>query len=104
LRAALAYRTLLVVAGTPAEVFLTPEQLVSRWARAVSEKTLRNWRCLGIGPTFVMIGLKPRYPLSILVVWERRQRRSSGNARYKRLREVLATRSRAGEPPLPRAS
>lgn len=32
---------------------LTPAELASRWAGRVTEKTLRNWRASGRGPSYV---------------------------------------------------
>lgn len=53
--------------------FLTPEDLVARWQRAVTIKTLRNWRAMGRGPKFVVIGGKARYPLDRVEAWEKLQ-------------------------------
>src|ERR1051325_8750780 len=42
--------------GIPRDrVFLTPRDLVERWKRVVSEKTLANWRWAGRGPAFVKV-------------------------------------------------
>jgi hypothetical protein len=35
--------------------FLTPYDLCKRWGKAVTPKTLANWRSLGIGPPFTKL-------------------------------------------------
>jgi len=44
--------------------FLTPEE--------VSVGTLRNWRALRIGPTFVKIGKAVLYPVDDLDAWDKK--------------------------------
>ena len=36
--------------------YLTPEEVVTRYRGEISAGTLRNWRAMRIGPTFVKIG------------------------------------------------
>lgn len=36
--------------------YLTPEEVIARYRGQVSEGTLRNWRCMRIGPSFLKIG------------------------------------------------
>lgn len=36
--------------------FLTPEEVAERYRGSVSVGTLRNWRAMKIGPSFVKIG------------------------------------------------
>ena len=50
--------------------FLTPYDLHRRWAKAISLKTLANWRSLAIGPPFARIGGRVLYRLHDVVVWE----------------------------------
>ncbi|MGX8013606.1 DNA-binding protein [Mesorhizobium sp. ORM8.1] len=47
--------------------YLTPEEVIARYRGQVSEGTLRNWRCMRIGPSFLKIG-KAILGQSILVV------------------------------------
>jgi hypothetical protein len=37
-------------------IFLTGEEVVERYCGQVSEGTLRNWRSMRIGPSFIKIG------------------------------------------------
>lgn len=46
--------------------FLTPEDVSGRYCGSVSVGTLRNWRTMRIGPTFLKIGKAILYPLSEL--------------------------------------
>ena len=54
-------------------IFLTLEEVVERYRGQVSEGTLRNWRSMRIGPSFIKIGKAILYPLEEL---DRRDRRS----------------------------
>ena len=36
--------------------FLTPEEVCERYRGGVSAGTLRNWRAMRFGPTFVKVG------------------------------------------------
>jgi hypothetical protein len=36
--------------------YLTPEEVTERYRGEVTTGTLRNWRCLRIGPSFVKVG------------------------------------------------
>jgi hypothetical protein len=53
-------------------VFLKPQEVVKRYRSEVSEGTLRNWRSMRIGPSFIKIGKAILYPLDELHRWERR--------------------------------
>jgi hypothetical protein len=53
-------------------VFLTVEEVVERYRRQVSEGTLRNWRSMRVGPSFIKIGKAILYPLEELDRWDRR--------------------------------
>lgn len=55
-----------------AQDLLTPEQLVERWAGAVTLATLSTWRSRGGGPKFVRIGRQPRYRLADIEEYERK--------------------------------
>ena len=58
---------------TSVPIFLTLEEVVERYRGQVSEGTLRNWRSMRIGPSFIKIGKAILYPLEEL---DRRDRRS----------------------------
>ena len=51
--------------------FLTPDELVERWAGALKKGTLKNRRSQGLGPPFTKRGAKVLYPLAMLKKWER---------------------------------
>ena len=53
-------------------IFLTVEEVVERYRARVSEGTLRNWRSMRIGPSFIKIGKAILYPLEELNRWDRR--------------------------------
>ena len=53
-------------------IFLTLEEVVERYRGQVSEGTLRNWRSMRIGPSFIKIGKAILYPLHELDRWDRR--------------------------------
>jgi hypothetical protein len=53
-------------------VFLTLEEVVERYRGQVSEGTLRNWRSMRVGPSFIKIGKAILYPLEELDRWDRR--------------------------------
>jgi hypothetical protein len=53
-------------------IFLTLEEVVERYRGRVSEGTLRNWRSIRIGLSFIKIGKAILYPLEELDRWDRR--------------------------------
>jgi hypothetical protein len=53
-------------------MFLTLEEVVERYRGQVSAGTLRNWRSMRIGPSFIKIGKAILYPLEELDRWDRR--------------------------------
>lgn len=53
-----------------ASEFLTPYQLHQRWGRAISPKTLANWRTRGQGPEWTKLGGRVVYPLHLVVAYE----------------------------------
>lgn len=53
-------------------IFLTLEEVVERYRGQISEGTLRNWRSLIVGPSFIKIGKAVLYPLEELDRWDRR--------------------------------
>ena len=54
--------------------FLTPEEVAERYRSSVSVGTLRNWRAMRIGPTFLKIGKAILYPASELDAWDEKNR------------------------------
>lgn len=52
--------------------FLTPEEVAERYRGGISIGTLRNWRAMRIGPTYLKIGKAVLYPLEELEAWDRR--------------------------------
>lgn len=54
--------------------FLTPEEVADRYRGGVSIGTLRNWRAMRVGPTFVKIGKAVLYPVAELEAWDEKNR------------------------------
>jgi hypothetical protein len=52
--------------------FLTAEEVSERYRGSVSIGTLRNWRAMKIGPTFVKIGKAVLYPANELDAWDQK--------------------------------
>ena len=50
--------------------FLTPEEVSERYRGEISIGTLRNWRAMRIGPSFVKIGKAVLYPADQLDAWD----------------------------------
>lgn len=50
--------------------FLTAEEVAERYRGGVSVGTLRNWRTMKIGPSFVKIGKAVLYPVAELKAWD----------------------------------
>ncbi|CEG10415.1 hypothetical protein BN961_03855 [Afipia felis] len=50
--------------------FLTPEEVSERYRGSVSVGTLRNWRAMKVGPSFVKIGRAVLYPINELEAWD----------------------------------
>jgi hypothetical protein len=53
-------------------LFLTPEEVYERYRGAISLGTLRNWRMMKIGPSFLKLGRAVLYPLAELEAWDRK--------------------------------
>ncbi|MGC2082103.1 MAG: helix-turn-helix domain-containing protein [Bradyrhizobium sp.] len=51
--------------------YLTIDEVAERYRGAVSVGTLRNWRAMRVGPTFVKIGKAILYPEIELSAWEK---------------------------------
>ena len=54
--------------------FLTAEEVAERYRGGVSVGTLRNWRAMRIGPSFVKIGKAVLYPVEELDVWDEKNK------------------------------
>jgi hypothetical protein len=54
--------------------FLTPEEVAERYRGEVSVGTLRNWRSMRVGPSFVKIGKAVLYPVTELDAWDEQNR------------------------------
>lgn len=54
--------------------FLTTEEVAERYRGSVSVGTLRNWRAMKIGPSFVKIGKAVLYRVDELEAWDDRNR------------------------------
>lgn len=52
--------------------YLTPEEVAERYRGEISTGTLRNWRSMRIGPSFVKVGKGVLYPVGELDAWDRR--------------------------------
>jgi hypothetical protein len=52
--------------------FLTPEEVSQRYRGEITVGTLRNWRAMRIGPTFVKIGKAVLYPMAELDAWDKK--------------------------------
>lgn len=61
-------------------MFLTPYDLCKRWGKAVTPKTLANWRSLGLGPRYVKLQGRVVYPLEGVVAYEEAKKRPGGDA------------------------
>ena len=47
-------------------MFLTLNEVIERYRGQISEGTLRNWRSMRVGPSFLKIGKAVLYPLEEL--------------------------------------
>jgi hypothetical protein len=52
--------------------YLTAEEVSERYRGGVSVGTLRNWRAMKVGPTFIKIGKTVLYPISELEAWDQK--------------------------------
>lgn len=51
--------------------YLTLAEVFERYRGQISEGTLRNWRSMRIGPSFIKIGKAILYPVEELDRWDR---------------------------------
>ena len=61
-------------------IYLTPEELVTRWRGAVTVETLSNKRSKREGPAYVKIGRGVLYPLDKVIAFEQAQARGPASA------------------------
>lgn len=59
----------------PAQVMLTPAELIERWKGGVSAATLATWRSRGGGLQFVKVGRAILYPLADVEAYEKQHRK-----------------------------
>ena len=50
--------------------YLTPAELVERYKRTITIRTLANWRSTGEGPRYTKIGGRVLYPVADVTSWE----------------------------------
>lgn len=61
-------------AVVPDSKFLTPDEVAERYRGGISVGTLRNWRAMRLGPSFVKIGKAVLYPLDELDAWDEKNK------------------------------
>jgi hypothetical protein len=52
--------------------YLTAEEVSERYRGGISVGTLRNWRAMRIGLTFIKIGKAVLYPIDELEAWDQK--------------------------------
>jgi hypothetical protein len=57
-------------ASVSSPAYLTIDEVIERYRGQISEGTFRNWRSLRVGPSFIMIGRVPLYPIEELDRWD----------------------------------
>lgn len=56
------------------EKYLTAEEVSARYRGGISVGTLRNWRAMRIGPSFVKVGKAVLYSVDELDAWDEKNR------------------------------
>jgi len=54
------------------KAFLTAEEVTERYRGMLTLGTLRNWRSMRIGPSFLKVGKSVLYPIGELEAWDRK--------------------------------
>jgi hypothetical protein len=54
------------------EQYLTADEVSQRYRGEISPGTLRNWRAMRIGPSYVKVGKGVLYPVAELDAWDRK--------------------------------
>ncbi|MDF2118376.1 helix-turn-helix domain-containing protein [Roseiarcaceae bacterium H3SJ34-1] len=52
--------------------YLTAEEVSERYRGGISVGTLRNWRAMRVGPTYIKIGKAVLYPIDELEAWDQK--------------------------------
>jgi hypothetical protein len=52
--------------------FLTAKEVSDRYRGSISVGTLRNWRSMRVGPTFIKVGKAILYPVDELDSWDQK--------------------------------
>ncbi len=52
-------------------MFLTLDEVIERYRGQIGDGTLRNWRSMRVGPSFLKIGKAILYPLGEFDRWDR---------------------------------
>jgi hypothetical protein len=50
--------------------YLTPAELIERYKKTITIRTLANWRSIGEGPKYTKIGGRVLYPMDGVTSWE----------------------------------
>jgi hypothetical protein len=66
------------------------EEVITSYHGQVSEGTLRNWRAMRIGPSFIKIGKAVLYPVSELDRWDKSNLVACGPSRSLSLEEYAS--------------
>ncbi len=87
----------------PDSKFLTAEEVSDRYRGSISVGTLRNWRSMRIGPTFIKIGKAILNPVDELDSWDQKNtvvlpfatlsRRAVGQWEGKRISQTCLART-----------
>jgi len=64
----------------PMVEYLSEKALAKRWG--IDFRTLQKWRCQGMGPPFIKIGIAVRYTPESIKTFEEQQMRSSTSRRF----------------------
>jgi hypothetical protein len=51
--------------------YLTAEEVSERYRGEITVGTLRNWRAMRVGPTFIKVGKAVLYPIQELDAWDK---------------------------------
>ena len=63
--------------------FFTPEELVERYNKKITVRTLANWRSAGVSPPYTKVGGRVVYPIEDLLRWEA-SRTVTSTSQYRR--------------------
>jgi hypothetical protein len=60
--------------------YISPYDLCKRWGKAVTPKTLANWRSMGVGPAYVKLNGRIVYALADVADYEQAKKRPGERA------------------------